>query len=157
MCVGRYPPPRPFRAGNVHSLWLRCPDARPGQWIRAGLPVAERVLSAEVRGGSTPSTPPSPTGISLSDSFICSLVLFLDYFRGEKQNTTTWRWMFGSRCFQLTVPQSAAETPQIDMFLHTLKKKKSYCLVFKGTLLILLVVMGAFLPETVRRVRAAQS
>lgn len=38
----------------MYSLWLRCPRGRSGQWKRAGLPVAERVLSAELRGELTP-------------------------------------------------------------------------------------------------------
>lgn len=48
----------------MHSLWLRCPHGRSGQWKRAVLPVTERVLSAELRGEITPSSP----GIPLSDS-----------------------------------------------------------------------------------------
>ena len=40
----------------MHSLWLRCPHGRSGQWKNAqGSPVAERVLSAELRGEINPS------------------------------------------------------------------------------------------------------
>lgn len=63
---------RAFRRCEIHSLWLRCPHGRSGQWKRAGLPVAERVLSAELRGENHP--PEYRCVLALRGSFlICSL------------------------------------------------------------------------------------
>lgn len=105
----------------MHSLWLRCPHGRSGQWKRAGLPVAECVLPAELRGDI------NNPGISLSDQHrgkvfhLLSLVLFLDYFQGKK-NLEVDFWIEGEKnlvsdCLQLplSISSSAAETAQIDL------------------------------------------
>lgn len=117
---------------NVHSLWLRCPHGRSGQWERTGLPVAERVLSAELRGEITP-------GISLSDSsagrfHLLSLVLFLDYFQKKRKKKLGGGFLdrggknLVSDCLQLppSISSPAVETTQIDLFYTLLNPNASY-------------------------------
>lgn len=114
-----------FIGCEMHSLWLRCPHGRSGQWKRAGLPVAERVLSAELGGEINP--PEYRCLINSAGRFlICSLSFyfwiifrkklgggFLD--RGGKNLV--------SDCLQLppSTSSSAVETTQIDLFLHSFK------------------------------------
>lgn len=71
---------------RFHSLWIRCPHARSGQWKRAGLPVAERVLSAELRWEITLRNIAARRTVFLTSCFS----ILLDYFQEQKKR----RWIF---------------------------------------------------------------
>lgn len=97
-------------------------------------------------------------GIPLSDQHcgkvfhLLSLVLFLDYFQGEKTLEVDIFWIEGEKnlvsdCLQLppSISSSAPETARIDLDFHTFQKVE--CLLCKGCLLMFSLVRGS-LPKS---------
>lgn len=111
----------------MYSLWLRCPRGRSGQWKRAGLPVAERVLSAELRGELTPEYRcllVLHAACSSARSHISSFFGII-FRKPPKTKTKKLGGGFldrvegggGAKISCLTVSVSATRTTQIDIFL----------------------------------------
>lgn len=119
----------------MHSLWLRCaPTVAPVSGKRAGLPVAERVLSAELRGKKINLLSPEYRCLISSACRFSSALSrsIFGLFSGKKNNLEVdfldrgGKKNLVSDCLQLPPSYQQQQYRQIDLFLHIFKNNASY-------------------------------